>query len=67
MGICGMTKKSPKVKVSNPIASNLTLNHNQQPSNRIIEEKSIPEFKDFEEYNSKILKIYNKQRWENDR
>lgn len=57
MGICGMSKKSPKVNVSNSLAPNLTLNHNQQPSNRVIEEKSIPEFKDFEEYNSKSLNI----------
>ena len=57
MGICGMSKKSPKVNVSNSLAPNLTLNHNQQPSGRVIEEKSIPEIKDFEEYNSKLLNI----------
>ena len=56
MGICGISKKSPKVSVSNNLAQNQTLNHHQHPPCQSMEEKKIvTEFKDFEEYNSKFF------------
>ena len=56
MGICGISKKSPKVNVSNNLTNNQTLNHRQRPPGQSMEEKKvITDFKDFEEYNSKIF------------
>ena len=56
MGICGISKKSPKVNVSNNLTNNQTLNHHQRPPGQSMEEKKvITDFKDFEEYNSKIF------------
>ena len=56
MGICGISKKSPKVSVSNNLAQNQTLNRHQRPPCQSMEEKKIvTEFKDFEEYNSKFF------------
>lgn len=51
-----MSKKSPKVSVSNNLAQNQTLSHHQRPPVPSMEEKkNVTEFKDFEEYNSKLF------------